>query len=69
MKKRFCILLFAVFALSSLIQSNLRIVEGATRKLEARQKGKCHTFCNEQHGRPRFSRSLGERVTAYSFDA
>jgi hypothetical protein len=50
MKRRFWILMFFGFALSGLMQPNLRIVEGTTLKSETRQQGKCHAFCNEQHG-------------------
>jgi hypothetical protein len=50
MKRCFCISLFVGLALCSLIQANMRIVKAATLELEARQQGKCHAFCNEQHG-------------------
>jgi len=48
--KRLFILMFVAFAFSSLMEPNLRIVEGTSLTPESRQQGKCHAFCNEQHG-------------------
>lgn len=50
MKRRFCILFFVGIALCVLFPSSGSGAEGKSQFLERVQQGKCHAFCNEQHG-------------------
>lgn len=50
MRKRSWTIFLLGVALCSLGASSGRVAEGKSQLLERVQQGKCHAFCNEQHG-------------------
>lgn len=50
MKRRFCILFFVAISLCVLFPARGSVAQGKSQFLERVQQGKCHAFCNEQHG-------------------